>query len=96
MNGVVTVQIDFPQPQGRVEFCDKRLLRQEALADEVVGLCGILEVGIAIWVPHDLAALRTGEINLDAALGEMPIRMRKLRQSKRGLGIGKYEEYSHR
>ena len=76
-------------------FATSALSDRKPFADEIVGLRGVFEVGIAIGIPHDLAALRAAEIDLDAALGQMPVRMGKLRQPKRGLRIGKDEENFH-
>ena len=42
VNGIVVLQIETLERQRRLELCGRRLARQEGLADEVVGLPGLL------------------------------------------------------
>src|SRR5271170_4881864 len=92
MNSVIRVKVYVPQLQGRIELCDKASVRKEALADEIVRLGGMLEIGVAVGIVDDLAAGRAREVNLDASLGEVPVGMGHLRKPKGSVGVRDNEQ----
>ena len=95
MHGVVAIQIDVLEGQRRVQLGPQCAVRQKTLADQVVRLSGILEVGITILIPDHFAARRACEVDFDAPLGEVPIRVGDFRQPERCLGTGNDKENSH-
>ena len=86
VNGVVNTQIDIGEFQRRLAPSDQRLVRQKPLADNVLLLHRLLEVGIAVLIPYDLAAVRTGEVDLNTALTEVPEGMRHFREPEGRFG----------
>src|SRR5271154_4873811 len=96
MNRVVNAQIYVLKFQSRIELRGQRFVRQKSFADQVVRLGRFLEVGIAVAIEDDLAATGTGEVNLDAAFGKVPVGMSNFRKPERRFGIGDDEQYFHR
>ena len=83
---VVCGRVDLAQFQRSFELGDSFFVGEEALAHEVFGLHRFLEIGVAVSVINNTASVRAGKVDFDAALSEVPVRMRNFRQPERSFG----------